>query len=96
MTDPLQAHAKQDGGIDDNAAAQLLQRELDLSHHRRMDDRLQHTQLPDIPKYSLSESSAIDGSFPGEDLTTEVLPELFLDSPVDEELVADLVNIDFR
>ncbi len=96
MADPLQTHARHDGGIDDNTTAQLLQRELDLSHHRRMDDRLQHTQLPDIPKYSLSESSAIDESFPGEDLATEVLPELLLDSAVAEKLVTDLVNIDFR
>jgi hypothetical protein len=96
MADPLQTHARHDGGIDDNTTAQLLQRELDLSHHRRMDDRLQHTQLPDIPKYSLSESSTIDKSFPGEDLATEVLPELLLDSAVAEKLVTDLVNIDFR
>ncbi len=95
MTDPLQPHAKHDGGIDDNITAQLLQRELDLSHHRRMDDRLQHTQLPDIPKYSLAESSAIDESFPGEDLATEVLPELYFDSLFAEKLVTDLVNIDF-
>ena len=95
MTDPLQPHAKHDGGIDDNITAQLLQRELDLSHHRRMDDRLQHTQLPDIPKYSLAESSAIDESFPGEDLATEMLPELYFDSLFAEKLVTDLVNIDF-
>lgn len=96
MTDPLQTHAKQDGGIDDNTTAQLFQHEFYLSHHRRMDDRLQHTQLSDIPKYSLSQSPAIDGSFLREDLTTEVPPELFLDFPVAEKLVAYLVHIDFR
>jgi len=95
MTELLQTHAKQDGGIENNTAAQLLQRELDLSHHRRVDDRLQHAQLSDIPKYSLTESSAIDGSFPREDLITEMPPELFLDSPIAEKPVADLVHIDF-